>query len=168
MTEAAKAFTNSKWAEQIGSPNPMTLTLWCSNWPVVMSALFWVTCLTLIGILCRTRSLCSNTVDTGKKRSWGVNVCGSGHGTVAVLLPCFAKKIIAKPSNKTASVSWPGRCFPFCINLLVFFYGYLIFKRLVVTKWECEGVSITLPAIKIRGPYTLINIFYRWPSARLQ
>ena len=32
---------------------------------------------------------------------------GSGHETVAVLLTGFAIKLIAKPGNKTATVSWP-------------------------------------------------------------
>ena len=30
---------------------------------------------------------------------------GSGHGTVAVLLPGFSYQLIAKPGNKTAAVS---------------------------------------------------------------
>ena len=36
------------------------------------------------------------------------NASGSGHETVAVLLPGFAiYQVIAKPGNKTATVSWP-------------------------------------------------------------
>ena len=40
--------------------------------------------------------------------------CGSGHETAAVLLPGFAIKLIAKPGNKTAAVSWPD---PYCTGV---------------------------------------------------
>ena len=132
MAEAAIAFTNSKWEEHIGSNSKILKPCGATIGQWLYLAMVWVkaSCLTVPSNWCRIRSLCSNTVGTGKKRSWRVNVYF--HSSVSI-------------------------------------YSYMIFKWLN-EKWlnENKGVSIALPAIKIKGPYSLINILYWWPSARLQ
>ena len=56
-----------------------------------------------------------------KSHQWClINEYGSGHETVAVLLPGFAinwfcYQLIAKPGNKTATVPWPD---PYIVDLL--------------------------------------------------
>ena len=65
--------------------------------------------------IARNRLWCSSTVN---------KTYGSGHETVAVLLPGFYQ-LIAKPGNKTATVSWPDPYIFWLTFNLNSFGGYL-------------------------------------------